>query len=120
MKDSVKAGLLSVFMAAAPVNSLAGEKGDIEFNAKIKRGFSHVSIPVDCDLLGANGEKTSDFVKSLGIWEHMDNVERDLNRRVSNPTEQQKIDAFQKDLNLHGIAEEKVDNIARYCAEHYL
>ncbi len=120
MSDVIKAGILSAFMAVSPMSSAAEKSNDIEFNAKIKRGFSNVTIPIDCDLLGLNGEKTSEFVKSMGIWGHMDNVERDLHRRISSPTEQQKIAAFQKDLNLHGVTEEKVDNIARHCAENYL
>ena len=86
-------------------------QADTEFNANFKiPGFLsgkplEIVVPVDCDLLGPNGEKTIEFVKQFGIWGHIKN--------------ETNVTAAENHLRSHGITSDKIENVRKYCLEHY-
>lgn len=66
---------------------------------------TQITVPVDCDLLGPNGERTLEFVKQFGIWGHIEN--------------ETSIDRALRHLSLHGLDEERINNVQRYCIENF-
>ena len=67
---------------------------------------TNVNIPIDCDLLGPNGQKTLEFVKQFGIWGHIAR-ETDINHA-------------ERHLRIHGITPERIESVRQHCIEHYL
>ena len=128
MRDKIKAGLLSVFMGFSSAASAGDQHHDhsqsntkntdgYEFQFSVGKGATKRYIPVDCHLLGKNGKLTSSFVKQMGVWGHLDGVER---RMRVDASEAQKIFAFTQHLRPHGVSKEKIEKAVEHCKENYL
>lgn len=79
----------------------------------LSRGIER-NIPVDCERLDENGELTSHFLHTMGIWGHLDN---DYNSFLP---EAEKIRKMQTHLILH--SREFIDDIpraAQYCRDNF-
>lgn len=123
MRLKMESGLLSVLLALSTADTLAQDNHDHgkpatktpahEFQFKT---FGGHYVPVDCDLLGKDGALTSAFVKQMDLWRHLDDIEK----RMGNVTEAQKIDAFEQHLQAHGITPEKIEKAATHCRENHL
>lgn len=111
LQGSVLALALS-FAQVSGGNAAEPRNDGPEFNATftLQNGFSGkettINIPIDCDLLGPNGQKTLDFVKQFGVWGHI--------------THENDIDRAERHLRIHGIAPERIEAVRQYCVEHYL
>ncbi len=129
MSKTLETGLLTIFLSLSSASGFADDhdhshhKGhgaqdshSAEFQFKIGSGSMERFIPVDCDLLGKNGKLTSDFIKNMGVWGHLDGIEK---RMGPDASEAAKIFAFKQHLKPHGISEEKIDKAANHCREHY-
>lgn len=120
-------GLLSVFLALAPVAGnaddhqhdapIAQKTSAHEFQFSVGEGAQKRFIPVDCQLLGNNGALSAAFVKQIDIYGHLDSIEQ---RMGANATEAQKIFTFKQHLRAHQIMPEKVDKAAQHCRDNYL
>ncbi len=95
MSNTLQNTLLGIFLTASV--SFAHAKEGPEFNARIK----HMTIPVDCDLLGPKGTLTSSFLKQLDIFGHLNGNES-------------KQDMHQH-LSLHGISPKTIEAIRQNC-----
>ena len=110
----LRSGVLALALSFAQVGAgpAADTRDGPEFNATLtlKGAFNQaqnkVNIPIDCDLLGPNGQKTLDFVKQFGIWGH-----------VQHETD---IDRAERHLRIHGITPTHIENVRQYCIAHYL
>lgn len=94
-----------------------------EFQFPLKHGNQTVYIPVDCDCLDENGDITSEFVKKMGVWGHLDHVDHQLDRKENETgievTDEQRIDAYIQHLKAHGLRPEKIDKAVKHCNENY-
>ncbi len=108
----LKKNSLAVFLTAGLAASFSSTaNADIDFNANliIKNPISarptHLKIPIDCSLLEENGSKTIEFIKQFGVWGHIEN--------------EHSIDAAQQHLRLHGIQQQDIEKIQKYCIENF-
>ncbi len=129
MNKTLETGLLTIFLSLSSANGLAKDHDhthhdghdvqdnhNAEFQFKIGSGSMKRFIPVDCDLLGKDGKLTSDFIKNMGVWGHLEGIEK---RMGSNVSEAAKIFTFKQHLKPHGISGETIDKAADHCREHY-
>lgn len=126
MLSKVKNGMIGAALALAAGNAVADDHDhshkdqasqnvQSEFQFPIGEGARKRFIPVDCDLLD-QGKITPDFIKAMGIWGHLDQLEN----RMLGANDEQKIQVFKKHLNAHGLSDDKIDKAAQYCLDHYL
>lgn len=108
-------GLLSIFIATSSATEAAADEG-YEFQKKLERGFGEVYIPIDCDKLGEADEITPEFVKQMGIWGHLENIERRLG---PDATDDEKISAFKEDLRRHGVDDAIIEETAEICRVNF-
>jgi hypothetical protein len=119
MKNNVKKTAQSVALALSLCFAQAAVSGaqeprtkGTEFNATftLQGGFggqeTKVIIPIDCDLLGPEGQKTLDFVKQFGIWGHI--------------ARENDIGSAERHLRIHGITPERIESVRQHCIENYL
>lgn len=111
----IQSGVLALSLCFAQAGTAGAEQprnDGPEFNATftipgmLGSPETTIHIPIDCDLLGPNGQKTLEFVKQFGIWGHI--------------TEETDINRAEQHLRLHGITPERIENVRRYCVENYL
>ena len=117
-KDGMKTlqgGALALALVFAQVGSAQAQEprnNGPEFNATftlqgaLGGGETQVNIPIDCDLLGPNGQKTLEFVKQFGIWGHIEH-ENDIGHA-------------ERHLRIHGITPERIEVVRAHCIENYL
>ncbi len=108
MRKLLEVGALALGLSFA--NAAVAESGP-EFNAQftfpnpLGGADTIITVPIDCDLLGANGEKTLDFIKQFDIWghlEHEDNAEHG-----------------EAHLRAHGITPERLESVRQHCIENF-
>lgn len=114
-KTVLQGGALALalcFMQASAANAQEPQANGPEFNATIKLkgalggGETQINVPIDCDLLGPNGQKTLEFVKQFGVWGHI--------------THETDIDRAERHLRIHGITPERIESVRKHCIEHHL
>jgi hypothetical protein len=114
-KTVLQGSALALALCFAQVNAGSAQEpqgNGPEFNANfalqgaIGGQTTNVNIPIDCDLLGSQGQKTLEFVKQFGIWGH-----------IANETD---IDHAERHLRIHGITPERIEGVRQHCIENYL
>lgn len=112
MKFFEKRNLASLAGAAALSMAFAtSAQADADFNAdfslKNPAGGSdiRITVPIDCDLLGPQGQKTIEFVRQFDVFGHLDHE-----TSISNG---------ERHLNLHGISPDKVEAVRNYCIDNF-
>ncbi len=99
MKLSLPTAALSSLLAltgaaSAQTNDDFVPERDAEFTFTVKANGIDRQIPVDCDRLD-NGELTSEFLSTMGIWGHLKGIEE------SSLPEAQKIQHMYRHLVIH-------------------
>ncbi len=81
MKPSIPTAALSALLTLSGVAHAqnAGQQEfvperDAEFTFKVESRGIERQIPVDCDRLDENGELTSKFLHTMGVWGHLDRI----------------------------------------------
>ena len=119
---NLKSGILGGLMMLS-AHGADAQAEEAEFQFPLKHGDHTVYIPVDCDCLDETGEVTPQFVKKMGIWGHLDHVDRQLERKETETgvtiTDEQRIDAYIQHLSAHGLKPEKIEKAATHCRENY-
>lgn len=124
---------LSAQNAEAQVNRIPyGESGrlppsETEFQLPIIKGVPANVVPVDCDMLDANGNITPEFVAAMGQRSHMEYDERRMNLYEQTHdvvlTDEQRIQVFLNHLNGHSatasLTRERLEVAARHCRENF-
>lgn len=114
-KTALQSGALALALCFAQVNAGNAQEpqsNSPEFNANftlqgaIGGQTTNIAIPIDCDLLGPQGQKTLEFVKQFGVWGHI--------------AHENDIDRAERHLRIHGITPERIESVRQHCIENYL
>lgn len=135
LKTGILAAMLSVAAheADAQVSKVPYDEtgrlaaSETEFQLPVVRGVPENVVPVDCNMLDANGNITPEFVAAMGTRSHMEFDERrmDMQEKMHDVefTDEQRIEVFLNHLNAHSktvnLTRERLDAAAQHCRQNY-